>query len=100
MSRFDFLTPEFISKHCRPCGLNVNMDVFPWKYMGMTDQEFMDETLHYAHGPEIPKNHQRALLGVVRASEEIILERKEFIDNREKALRPVQVKVGQQLELF
>lgn len=100
MSKFDFLTPEFIKKHCKPVGMGVNMSVFPWKYMGMSDDEFMDVELHYAHGPVIPKDHQRKLLGVVRASEVQVLERKGYLDDKEKALEPVQVKFGKQLELF
>lgn len=100
MSRFDFLTPEFIKKHCRPVGIKVRREVFPWRYLGMTDDEFMAEAedLHYGHGPAIPGKQQRSLLGIVRIEEEKLLEIHKFVTDRERVMGPAPV--YKQLELF
>lgn len=103
MSKFDFLTPEFIKRHCIPAGVQCRRDVFPWKYLGWTDREFMATTLRFAHGGAVPRNHQVKLLGVIRAQEQLLIERHAYVTRRDRALRPVHEAnspQGEQLELF
>lgn len=87
-------------KECIAVGIKPGkLDVFPWKYLGMTDEEFMAEELHFAHGPVVPKKQQRILLGVVRAEEESISERyAEYMRVRKLALKPFNTR--RQLRLF
>ena len=103
MDNFDFLTPEFIKKHCKPCGLPCKLSIFPWKYLGWTDDEFMADEIRFAHGGAVPKSHQAKLLGVVRAQETLLIERYEYITARDAALEPIHEAnspQGDQLELF
>jgi len=102
-SKFDFLTPEFIWKHRKAIGTTVKLTVFPWKYLGWTDEAFMAEEIRFAHGGIVPKDYQRILLGVVRAQERQLTERHHYLTTRDAALRPVHEKAspqGKQLELF
>jgi len=102
-SDFDFLTPEFIKKHCVPCGITCKLAVFPWKYLGWSDEAFMEQEMHFAHGPVIPKDHQSKLLGVVRTQEKLLIERHKYVTTRDRALRPIHEEnspAGEQLELF
>jgi len=98
MSRFDFLTPEFVTA-CNSCGIQCHLDVFPWKYLGWTDEDFMGVELHFTDGTVIPKDHQQKLLRVVRASEKQLEERWAFVQKRD-AKKTKQLKFGKQLEMF
>lgn len=103
VAKFDFLTPEFLKNHQKTLGVKVDLSIFPWKYLGVTDEEFMAEEIKFAHGGVVPKDHQKKLLGVVRAQEQQLLERHEYTVSRDAALRPVHKKSspqGEQLELF
>lgn len=97
MTDFTFLTPDFV-KSCNACGVPCNLDVFPWKYLGWTDDDFMAEELKFTDGHVIPKD-QKKLLRVVRAQEQVLTERWEFVQKRD-AVMPKQPKFGKQLELF
>ena len=98
MSRFDFLTPEFIQKHCKPVGLRVDHKIFPWRYLGWSDADFMAAEMRFAHGPVIPEEQKRTLLGVVRIEEEKLLEIHKFVTDREAVMGPAPKYT--QLELF
>jgi len=95
---------EFIKQYCRSVGIRCNLDIFPWKYLGWTDDAFMAETLRFAHGGVVPKNHQRHLLGIVRDQEKVLIERHEFVTARKRALNTKRLRnlapAGKQLELF
>lgn len=98
MSDFDFLTPEFIKAHERATGIRVIPDIFPWKYLGYSDEEFVAEKIHYSHGPVIPAKQQLTLLGVVRQQEKELMERRDYLAGREKAMGKPKKQI--QLELF
>jgi len=103
MDKFDFLTPEFVKRHCVPAGIACNRDVFPWKYLGWTEEEFMEVELKFAHGGTVPKEHQKKLYGVVTAQEQQLIERHEYVTARDAALKPIheaKSPQGEQLELF
>lgn len=103
VDKFDFLTPEFVKRHCIPCGIRCNRAVFPWKYLGWTDEAFMAEEIRFAHGGIVPKEYQATLLGVVRAQEKQLIERHEYVTARDAALKPIhetKSPQGEQLELF
>jgi len=98
MSRFDFLTPEFIRKHCVTVSIKVDRDIFPWKWLDCTDEEFMANEMRFAHGPVIPERQKTTLLGVVRAEETKLLEIHAFVTERERVMGPAPKYT--QLELF
>jgi len=95
MSDFDFLTPEFVAE-CNKRGVQCRLDIFPWKYLGWSDEDFMAVELRFTDGTVIPKSHQEKLLRVVRAQEKKLIERWEFVQKHD-AVMP---KFGKQLELF
>ncbi len=98
MSRFDFLTPDFIKKHCKPVGIQLRLDVFPWKYLGWSAEEFMAELLRFPHGQLIQEPYKWHLLGVVRIEEQRLLEIHKFVTDRERVMGPAPKYT--QLELF
>jgi len=98
MSRFDFLTPEFIKAHHKATGIRVIPDIFPWKYLGVTDAEFMENEICFSHGPVIPAERKRILLGVVRLQEKELMERQKYLVKREKVMGAPPKYI--QLELF
>ena len=98
MSDFDFLTPEFIKAHEKATGIRVIPDIFPWKFLGFTDADFMATKVNYSHGPVIPAKHKLALLGVVRQQEKELIERRDYIAGREKVMGKPPKYI--QLELF
>lgn len=98
MSRFDFLTPEFIKAHHKATGIRVIPDIFPWKYLGFTDAGFMADKICFSHGPVIPDEHKRTLLGVVRQQEKELTERHDYLARREKTMGKPSKNI--QLELF
>jgi hypothetical protein len=96
--KFDFIDTKFIAKWEKATGIKIYLDIFPWKYLGWSDEEFLTKKIHFSHGPLIPKDHQRKLLGVVREQEKLLLEQHEHDTKREKAMgKPPKYK---QLELF
>jgi hypothetical protein len=98
MDRFDFLTPDFIKRHCVPVGIRVDRDIYPWKYLGWSDAEFMQNEMHFSHGPVIPDKQKLLLLGVVREEEKKLLEIHAFVTERERVMGPAPKYT--QLELF
>lgn len=94
----DFLTPEFV-EDCNRCGIRCNLNVFPWRYLGWSDEDFMNETLRFSDGKVIPKVFQKKLIAVIRTQERTLIERWEYVQKRDKAM-PKQSKFGKQLELF
>ena len=98
MSRFDFLTPEFIKAHAKATGIRVIPDIFPWKYLGYTDEAFMADKICFSHGPVIPDEHKLTLLGVVRQQEKELMERHDYMAKREKVMGKPSKNI--QLELF
>jgi hypothetical protein len=73
-------------------------DIFPWKFLGLTDAEFMATKVNYSHGPVIPDKQKLVLLGVVRQQEKELMEQRDYIAKRENVMGkpPKQI----QLELF
>lgn len=98
MSRFDFLTPDFIRKHCVTVGIKVDRDIYPWKYLGWSTADFMANEMRFAHGPTIPDKQKRTLLGVLRVEEEKLMNIHKFVTDREQVMgKPPKYT---QLELF
>lgn len=95
MSEFDFLTPEFVAD-CNRCGIACHLDMFPWKYLDVTDDEFMAIKMNFIGGYVVPKEYQRKLLGVIRAQERLLKKRFLFVQKRNKTKIPT----GEQLEMF
>jgi hypothetical protein len=93
MKKLEFLTPEFIES-CNACGIPCDLSIFPWKYLGYSDEEFMALELWFEGGHVIPKEHQQKLLGVVRAQERQLRRRFELTRKR----KPYSTK--NQLEMF
>ena len=98
MNKFNFLTPEFIAAHKKATGICVILDIFPWKYLGCTDEEFMADKICFSHGPVIPEKQKHVLLGLVRQQEKELLEQHNYITKREKAIGKPEKQI--QLELF
>lgn len=98
MSRFDFLTPEFIAAHAKATGIKVILDIFPWRFLGCTDADFMETKMNFSHGPAIPDKHKHVLLGVVRQQEKELMERHDYMAKREKVMGKPSKNI--QLELF
>ncbi|MCK5604250.1 hypothetical protein KAR91_20345 [Candidatus Pacearchaeota archaeon] len=98
MSKFDFLTPEFIKAHHKAAGIRVIPDIFPWKYLGCTDTDFMETKVNFSHGGPIPDEHKLALLGVIRQQEKELMERRDYLARREKVMGKPPKNI--QLELF
>jgi len=103
-TKLDFLTPELIKQHCRDSRLKYDPNVFPWKYLGWSDEDFMAVDMKFAHGGTVPKDHQRRLLGIVRAQEKLLKERYDFVTERRRALNTRKLQNlaprGKQLEMF
>ncbi len=97
-SDFQFLTPEFIKRHCVPVGIKADRGIFPWKYLGWSDTCFMQNEMRFANGATIPDAQKTLLLGVVREEEKKLLEIHAFVTDRERVMGPAPV--YKQLELF
>ena len=97
-SEFSFLTPEFIRAHHKTTGIKVIPTIFPWRWLGCTDNEFMEAKMKFSHGPMIPDEHKRVLLGVIRQQETELKQRQDYVKQRETAMGPIPKQV--QLELW
>lgn len=98
MSDFDFLTPDFIKAHKKATGARIILQIFPWKYLGWSDTEFMANEMYFSHGPVIPDEQKRILLVYVRIEEEKLLVIHKFVTDRERVMGPAPKYT--QLELF
>ncbi len=98
MKQFDFLTPEFIKAHAKATGIRVIPDIFPWKYLGCTDAEFLATKVNFSHGGPIPDEHKLVLLGVIRQQEKELMEQHNHNVKREKKMGKPPKNI--QLELF
>jgi len=98
MDDFDFLTSDFIKRHCVTVGIRVDRSIYPWRYLGWSDDDFMANPMRFAHGPLIPDKQKRLLLGVVREEERKLLEIHKFVTKREEVMGPPPKYT--QLELF
>jgi hypothetical protein len=98
MIGFDFLTPEFIKAHEKATGIKIIPEIFPWKFLGFTDADFMATKVNFSHGPVIPDKHKFVLLGVVRQQEQELMEQHDYITRREKVMGKPSKQI--QLELF
>ncbi len=66
---------------------------FPYKYLGMTDEEFMAEEIHFAHGPIVPDTSKPTLLAIVRVEEATIAALyRQYILKRERAVKPLNIR--------
>jgi len=72
-----FLTEKFIAAHFKATTIRVIPHIFPWKWMGCTDAEFMETKMNYSHGPEMSEDKKAILLGVVRQQEKELKERRD-----------------------
>ncbi len=97
-SEFNFLTEKFIAAHFKATTIKVIPHIFPWKWMGCTDDEFMETKMNYSHGPEIPEDKKIILLGVVRQQETELRQRRDFVSKRETVMGSFPKQV--QLELW
>ena len=95
---YRFIDAKFIAAHEKATQIRVIPHIFPWKWLGCTDQEFMQAEMHYSHGPLISDKQKVNLLACVRQQEEELMERHNFVAKREKVMgkQPKYV----QLELF
>ena len=85
-SKFDFLTPDFIAGHEKATGIRIKPHIFPWKYLGCSDEAFLETKMTFSHGPVIPKAHKRKLLECIRNEEKVMLDRRNFTKKREKVM--------------
>lgn len=81
-----FLTEKFIKAHFKATGIKVIPTIFPFCWLGCTDEEFMSTKLNYSHGPVIPEDKQVALLGVVRQQETELREQRDHVKRRETVM--------------
>jgi hypothetical protein len=101
MTRDEFkriLTPKFCKSVEKVTGIKLIPHIFPWRYMGCTDEEFLGTEMKFSHGPVIPEEHKVKMLKCVREQEEIVHERLNFVKKREKVMGKPPKYV--QLELF
>lgn len=96
--KFNFLTPEFIKAHHKATGIKIIPDIFPWKWLDCTDADFMAVKMKFSHGPVIPDEHKRTLLGVIRQQEKELMEQHDYMKKREKTMGKPEKQI--QLELF
>lgn len=97
-NKFDFIDEKFITKWLKDTGIRIYLDIYPWKYLGWSDEKFLTEKIYFSHGSLIPKDHQRKLLSTLREQERLLLEQHEHNCKREKVMgKPQRYK---QLELF
>ncbi len=90
-------------KQCIAVGIARNkLGVFPYKYLGMTDAEFMAQEIHFAHGPVVPDRSKRMLLGMVRIEEATVAALYvQYSLNRKRALAGLKpLNIRRQLRLF
>ncbi len=87
-------------KQCIAVGIaRDKLGIFPYKYLGMTDAEFMAEEIRFAHGPIVPEVSMRTLLGIVRVEEATVAALyKQYMRKRERAIKPLNIR--RQLRLF
>ena len=87
-------------KQCIAVGIaRDRLGVFPYKYLGISDAEFMAETIRFAHGPAVPEPAKRTLLGIVRVEEATVTALyKQYVRKRESVLKPLNIR--RQLRLF
>jgi len=97
-NEFNFLTEKFIAAHFKATGIKVMPKIFPWKWAGCTDDEFMGTEMYYSHGPEITTKQKRVLLGVVRQQETELRTRRDHVKRRETVMGKFPKQV--QLELW
>jgi hypothetical protein len=93
---FNFLTEKFIAAHFKATAIKVIPTIFPWRWMGCTDEEFMSTKLNYSSGPPLPEDKRRILLGVVRQQETVLKERRDKVTGSKPKPKSKQV----QLELW
>ena len=55
-------------------GRQVVPDAYPWKYMGLSDEEFLALPLRFAGGGLMPIEHKRKQLPVLRWAEQNVRE--------------------------
>ena len=65
--------PEF-ARQVTECGRMVVPDAFPWRYMGVPDEEFLAVEHRYATGEPAPREQKCAWLAVVRRAEQDVVE--------------------------
>lgn len=93
-----FITEKFIKAHFKATGIKVIPHIYPFKWLGCTDDEFMSEKLNYSHGPAIPEDKKVSLLGVVRQQETELRARRDHVKKRETVMGSFPKQV--QLELW
>ncbi len=74
-----FITEKFIKAHEKATAIRVIPHIFPWLWLGCTDDEFMSKKMNYSSGPPIPEDKKVILLGVVRQQETILKERRDKV---------------------
>ena len=88
----NLLTEKFITAHEKATTIRVIPHIFPWKWMGCTDEEFLTKKTHFINGSVIPEEHKIKLLACIRGQEEELRARRDKV----KGKAPKQV----QLELW
>jgi len=91
--KFNFIDTKFIAAHFRATTIKVIPHIFPWKWMGCTDAEFMGTKMNYSHGPEIPEDKKTTLLGVVRQQEKELTERRDKATGSKPRSKQVQLEL-------
>ncbi len=57
---------------CTECGRQIVPDSFPWRYMGMTVEQFLALPLQYANGRPVADTIKPTWLRIVRAHERCV----------------------------
>jgi hypothetical protein len=55
-------------------GRQVVPDAYPWRLMGLSDEELTTRELRFESGPVIPPHLRPTVIGVVRAQERLVVE--------------------------
>lgn len=69
-----FITEKFIAAHLKATGIKIIPTIFPFKWLGCIDEEFMGTEMKFSHGPVIPDDHKKMLLACVRQQEKELME--------------------------
>ncbi len=88
-----FITEKFIEAHFKTTGIKVIPTIFPWLWMGCTDEEFITKKMNYSSGPPIPEEKKIILLGVVRQQETVLRERRDKVIGSKPKSKQVQLEL-------
>ena len=66
------LTQKQMKAYERTTGIELIPHIFPWKWLGCTDNAFMEPEMKFSDGKVIPEDHKLKMLKCIREQEEIL----------------------------